>query len=180
MNECELGPGRAREQARQWQPRACRLCPLPGVVLTCLVGLLSRLPPFGFFYLLVPVIISTRTTLYLCKISVSFQMLYYVKDVPATIRYFHSLLETQAKLLIILVSGESCSTSVARSGKSHEDLWGSCKFNAYQLENNGYFYLKYPLSPIEVNWLSNKWCPFTYIYWNLHAAYICAALYFRL
>ncbi|NXJ93909.1 HNMT methyltransferase, partial [Corythaixoides concolor] len=35
------------------------------------------------------------------------QMLYYVKDVPATIRYFHSLLEAQAKLLIILVSGSS-------------------------------------------------------------------------
>ncbi|NXH69699.1 HNMT methyltransferase, partial [Hydrobates tethys] len=35
------------------------------------------------------------------------QMLYYVKDIPATIRYFHSLLEAQAKLLIILVSGFS-------------------------------------------------------------------------
>ncbi|NXN26762.1 HNMT methyltransferase, partial [Nycticryphes semicollaris] len=35
------------------------------------------------------------------------QMLYYVKDIPATIRYFHSLLETQGKLLIILVSGTS-------------------------------------------------------------------------
>ncbi|NXL27869.1 HNMT methyltransferase, partial [Glaucidium brasilianum] len=35
------------------------------------------------------------------------QMLYYVKDIPATIRYFHSLLEAQAKLLIILVSGSS-------------------------------------------------------------------------
>ncbi|NXF49249.1 HNMT methyltransferase, partial [Oceanites oceanicus] len=35
------------------------------------------------------------------------QMLYYVKDVPATIRYFHSLLEPQGKLLIILVSGFS-------------------------------------------------------------------------
>ncbi|XP_014796603.1 PREDICTED: histamine N-methyltransferase-like [Calidris pugnax] len=35
------------------------------------------------------------------------QMLYYVKDIPATVRYFHSLLETQAKLLIILVSGTS-------------------------------------------------------------------------
>ncbi|NWY54398.1 HNMT methyltransferase, partial [Chionis minor] len=35
------------------------------------------------------------------------QMLYYVKDVPATIRYFHSLLEKQAKLLVILVSGNS-------------------------------------------------------------------------
>ncbi|KFO62609.1 Histamine N-methyltransferase [Corvus brachyrhynchos] len=32
------------------------------------------------------------------------QMLYYVRDIPATIRYFHSLLESQAKLLIILVS----------------------------------------------------------------------------
>ncbi|NWW72170.1 HNMT methyltransferase, partial [Climacteris rufus] len=35
------------------------------------------------------------------------QMLYYVKDVPATIRYFHSLLESQGKLLVILVSGNS-------------------------------------------------------------------------
>ncbi|NXW40680.1 HNMT methyltransferase, partial [Nyctiprogne leucopyga] len=35
------------------------------------------------------------------------QMLYYVKDVPATIRYFHSLLGAQAKLLIIVVSGTS-------------------------------------------------------------------------
>ncbi|XP_005509011.2 histamine N-methyltransferase isoform X1 [Columba livia] len=35
------------------------------------------------------------------------QMLYYVKDVPATIRYFHSLLEAQGKLLIILVSETS-------------------------------------------------------------------------
>ncbi|NWX42984.1 HNMT methyltransferase, partial [Steatornis caripensis] len=35
------------------------------------------------------------------------QMLYYVKDVSATIQYFHSLLEAQAKLLIILVSGNS-------------------------------------------------------------------------
>ncbi|NXT48185.1 HNMT methyltransferase, partial [Pluvianellus socialis] len=35
------------------------------------------------------------------------QMLYYVKDVSATIRYFHSLLEKQAKLLVILVSGNS-------------------------------------------------------------------------
>ncbi|NWQ61868.1 HNMT methyltransferase, partial [Neopipo cinnamomea] len=35
------------------------------------------------------------------------QMLYYVKDIPATVRYFHSLLESQGKLLIILVSGKS-------------------------------------------------------------------------
>ncbi|KAM9189234.1 histamine N-methyltransferase-like [Mergus octosetaceus] len=35
------------------------------------------------------------------------QMLYYVKDVPATIQYFHSLLEAQAKLLIIVVSENS-------------------------------------------------------------------------
>jgi len=78
-------------------------------------------------------------------------MLYYVKDVPATIRYFHSLLEAQAKLLIILVSGESCSTSVAWSGKNHKDLWGSCEFNTVQLETYARFYLKHPLSPIEAN-----------------------------
>ncbi|NXD20170.1 HNMTA methyltransferase, partial [Spelaeornis formosus] len=35
------------------------------------------------------------------------QVLYYVKDIPATLWYFHSLLEPQAKLLIILVSGKS-------------------------------------------------------------------------
>ncbi|XP_058049762.1 histamine N-methyltransferase [Ahaetulla prasina] len=35
------------------------------------------------------------------------QMLYYVKDMPATIRFFHSLLAPRAKLFIILVSGRS-------------------------------------------------------------------------
>ncbi|KAK2504036.1 hypothetical protein MC885_020818 [Smutsia gigantea] len=35
------------------------------------------------------------------------QMLYYVKDIPATLKFFHSLLATNAKILIILVSGTS-------------------------------------------------------------------------
>ncbi|XP_004613759.1 histamine N-methyltransferase [Sorex araneus] len=35
------------------------------------------------------------------------QMLYYVKDIPATLKFFHSLLATNAKILIILVSGIS-------------------------------------------------------------------------
>ncbi|XP_048342576.1 histamine N-methyltransferase-like isoform X1 [Sphaerodactylus townsendi] len=35
------------------------------------------------------------------------QMLYYVKDISATVRFFHALLESGAKLLIILVSGTS-------------------------------------------------------------------------
>ncbi|XP_054825869.1 histamine N-methyltransferase-like isoform X1 [Eublepharis macularius] len=35
------------------------------------------------------------------------QMLYYVKDISATIRFFHTLLEPGGKLLIILVSGTS-------------------------------------------------------------------------
>ncbi|NWJ02035.1 HNMTA methyltransferase, partial [Crypturellus undulatus] len=35
------------------------------------------------------------------------QMLYYVKDIPATIRYFHQLLEEKGKLLIVLVSGKA-------------------------------------------------------------------------
>ncbi|XP_061861020.1 histamine N-methyltransferase [Colius striatus] len=35
------------------------------------------------------------------------QMLYYVKDIPATIRYLHSLLEAGGKLLIIVLSGTS-------------------------------------------------------------------------
>ncbi|CAL9690570.1 unnamed protein product [Knipowitschia caucasica] len=36
-----------------------------------------------------------------------FQMLYYVKDPGATISFFHSLLDKNGKLVIILVSGES-------------------------------------------------------------------------
>ncbi|XP_057611105.1 histamine N-methyltransferase isoform X1 [Chionomys nivalis] len=35
------------------------------------------------------------------------QMLYYVKDIPATLRFFHGLLAANAKILIILVSGTS-------------------------------------------------------------------------
>lgn len=68
-------------------------------------------------------------------------MLYYVKDVSETIRYFHSLLEEQAKLLIILVSGKSCSTSAAQLGKNHVELCGSCKFNTGHLEISAHFYL---------------------------------------
>ncbi|KAL8183259.1 UNVERIFIED_CONTAM: hypothetical protein K2H54_028769 [Gekko kuhli] len=34
------------------------------------------------------------------------QMLYYVKDISATIHFFHTILEPGAKLLIILVSGQ--------------------------------------------------------------------------
>ena len=33
-------------------------------------------------------------------------MLYYVKDIPATLKFFHSLLATNAKILIIIVSGK--------------------------------------------------------------------------
>uniref|UniRef100_A0A8C2N4Q6 Histamine N-methyltransferase n=1 Tax=Cricetulus griseus TaxID=10029 RepID=A0A8C2N4Q6_CRIGR len=35
------------------------------------------------------------------------QMLYYVEDIPATLRFFHGLLAANAKILIILVSGTS-------------------------------------------------------------------------
>ncbi|XP_024425450.2 histamine N-methyltransferase isoform X1 [Desmodus rotundus] len=35
------------------------------------------------------------------------QMLYYVQDIPATLKFFHSLLGTNAKILIIVVSGTS-------------------------------------------------------------------------
>ncbi|XP_049629721.1 histamine N-methyltransferase [Suncus etruscus] len=35
------------------------------------------------------------------------QMLYYVKDIPATLKFFHNLLATNAKILIIIVSGAS-------------------------------------------------------------------------
>ncbi|XP_036989106.2 histamine N-methyltransferase isoform X2 [Artibeus jamaicensis] len=35
------------------------------------------------------------------------QVLYYVKDIPATLKFFHSLLATNAKILIVVVSGTS-------------------------------------------------------------------------
>ncbi|XP_038607769.1 histamine N-methyltransferase-like isoform X2 [Tachyglossus aculeatus] len=34
-------------------------------------------------------------------------MLYYVKDIPATLSFFHGLLDANARILIILVSGSS-------------------------------------------------------------------------
>ncbi|KAI1237372.1 hypothetical protein IHE44_0014637, partial [Lamprotornis superbus] len=56
------------------------------------------------------------------------QMLYYVKDIPATLRYFHSLLESQAKLLIILVSGKSGWETLWRKYSSSFPLEGFCSF----------------------------------------------------
>lgn len=43
---------------------------------------------------------------WLISLLLHFQMLYYVKDIPATLKFFHSLLATNAKILIILVSGK--------------------------------------------------------------------------
>ncbi|OXB82283.1 UNVERIFIED_CONTAM: hypothetical protein H355_004600 [Colinus virginianus] len=62
------------------------------------------------------VTVFSRSSPCLCKRFYSSQMLYYVKDIPAIIRYFHSLLGAQAKLLIILVSGTS----------GWEALWRKC------------------------------------------------------
>ncbi|NXG75760.1 HNMT methyltransferase, partial [Baryphthengus martii] len=56
------------------------------------------------------------------------QMLYYVKDIPAMIRYFHSLLETQAKLLIIVVSETSGWESLWRKFASFLPSEGVCTY----------------------------------------------------
>ncbi|NXR29639.1 HNMT methyltransferase, partial [Cinclus mexicanus] len=56
------------------------------------------------------------------------QMLYYVKDIPATLRYFHSLLESQAKLLIILVSGKSGWETLWKKYASSFPLEGFCSY----------------------------------------------------
>uniref|UniRef100_A0A8C9LIW3 Histamine N-methyltransferase n=1 Tax=Piliocolobus tephrosceles TaxID=591936 RepID=A0A8C9LIW3_9PRIM len=40
------------------------------------------------------------------------QMLYYIKDIPVTLKFFHSLLGTNAKILIIVVSGKLFSFSL--------------------------------------------------------------------
>ncbi|NWQ81049.1 HNMT methyltransferase, partial [Columbina picui] len=56
------------------------------------------------------------------------QMLYYVKDVPATIRYFHSLLEAQGKLLIILVSETSAWNTLWKKYGSSFPLDDLCSY----------------------------------------------------
>ncbi|XP_025979264.2 histamine N-methyltransferase-like [Dromaius novaehollandiae] len=56
------------------------------------------------------------------------QVLYYVKDIPATIRYFHRLLEAQAKLLIILVSGTSGSATLWKKYGSRLPLNDLCSY----------------------------------------------------
>ncbi|NXD43855.1 HNMT methyltransferase, partial [Copsychus sechellarum] len=56
------------------------------------------------------------------------QMLYYVKDIPATLRYFHSLLESQGKLLIILVSEKSGWETLWKKHASSFRLEGFCSF----------------------------------------------------
>lgn len=131
MNEHELSPGAAGEAVTalslQREPTARRCADT-----SCRpAALLSRLPSSGCFYLVVPVIIFTRTAPYLCKHFCSFQMLYYVEDIPATIRYFHSLLEAQAKLLIILVSGESWARAMRTLGflqVQHRPARNQCTF----------------------------------------------------
>ncbi|NXY90006.1 HNMT methyltransferase, partial [Alcedo cyanopectus] len=56
------------------------------------------------------------------------QMLYYVKDIPATIQYFHSLLETQAKLLIIVGSETSGWETLWRKFASSFSLQDLCSY----------------------------------------------------
>ncbi|NXW55412.1 HNMT methyltransferase, partial [Eurystomus gularis] len=56
------------------------------------------------------------------------QMLYYVKDIPATIQYFHSLLETQAKLLIIVLSETSGWETLWRKYGSSFPLGDLCSY----------------------------------------------------
>ncbi|XP_059783104.1 histamine N-methyltransferase [Balaenoptera ricei] len=47
------------------------------------------------------------------------QMLYYVKDIPATLKFFHSLLATSAKILIAVVSGTSSWNKLWKKYGSH-------------------------------------------------------------
>lgn len=137
MHEHELGPCSAREQAghESPEPAVWAHCPhLPNVPHR--PSLSIRIAPIWFILTVVPVTTVTSIALYVSKHLCFFQMLYYVKDVPATLWYFHSLLESQAKLLIILVSGESCSV--------REGLWGPLGFlcAAQAMEVN-----RHPLKP---------------------------------
>ncbi|NXC44908.1 HNMT methyltransferase, partial [Penelope pileata] len=56
------------------------------------------------------------------------QMLYYVKDIPATLRYFHSLLEAHAKLVVILVSETSGWETLWRKYGSSLPLGDLCTY----------------------------------------------------
>ncbi|XP_009906000.2 histamine N-methyltransferase [Dryobates pubescens] len=56
------------------------------------------------------------------------QVLYYVKDIPATIQYFHSSLETQARLLIIVGSENSGWKRLWRKYETSFPLEGLCTY----------------------------------------------------
>ncbi|XP_029790504.1 histamine N-methyltransferase [Suricata suricatta] len=56
------------------------------------------------------------------------QMLYYVEDIPATLKFFHSLLATNAKLLIILVSGTSGWDKLWRKYRSRLPQYDICQY----------------------------------------------------
>ncbi|XP_007086465.1 histamine N-methyltransferase [Panthera tigris] len=56
------------------------------------------------------------------------QMLYYVKDIPATLKFFHSLLATNAKILIILVSGTSGWDKLWKKYRSRLPQYDLCQY----------------------------------------------------
>ncbi|XP_061055590.1 histamine N-methyltransferase [Eubalaena glacialis] len=56
------------------------------------------------------------------------QMLYYVKDIPATLKFFHSLLATSAKILITLVSGTSSWDKLWKKYGSHLPRDDLCQY----------------------------------------------------
>ncbi|XP_059962797.1 histamine N-methyltransferase [Mesoplodon densirostris] len=56
------------------------------------------------------------------------QVLYYVKDIPATLKFFHSLLATSAKILITLVSGTSGWDKLWKKYGSHLPRDDPCQY----------------------------------------------------
>ncbi|XP_073401663.1 histamine N-methyltransferase isoform X1 [Dendrobates tinctorius] len=78
------------------------------------------------------------------------QMLYYVKDVPATLRFFRRLLAPNGKLLIILVSGKSGWSTLWKKYRSRLPLNDLCLYItagdiAEMLSSDGAKYQSYEL-----------------------------------
>ncbi|XP_040213987.1 histamine N-methyltransferase A-like isoform X2 [Rana temporaria] len=73
------------------------------------------------------------------------QMLYYVEDIPAALKFFISLLSAEGKLLIILVSGTSGWSSLWKKYRSRLPLDDRCLYITEMLSSMGAKYQSYDL-----------------------------------
>lgn len=76
------------------------------------------------------------------------QMLYYVEDIPATLKFFTSLLSAEGKLLIILVAGTSGWSTLWKKYSSRLPLNDRCLYITEMLSSMGAKYQSYDLQTV--------------------------------